>query len=70
MPRFRPPKFRERNRARALFGTGLSDVAIARAVGVSPRSIGRWRRAWEDGTDWDPGATSFGAITRELKRRG
>ncbi len=45
MPRFKPPKFKQRNHARLLFGRGLSDVEIARRLKVSPSSVGRWRRA-------------------------
>ncbi len=45
VPKFKPPKWRQRNRARLLFAQGLTDVAIARQVRVSPSSVGRWRRA-------------------------
>lgn len=70
--RGRQPKWRERNRARALFlQGGLPDVEVARLVGVSARSVGRWRRAFEDGTDWrPPAASSFGVIAGAARRRG
>lgn len=68
MPRYRPPKWRERNAARELFPLELSDVEIARRVGVSARSVGRWRRAWLAGADPYAHLSSFGAIADQLAR--
>lgn len=68
-PKFLPPKYLERNAARRLFGQGLADVEIARRVGASPRSVGRWRKTYEAGSDpWPGRATSFGEITDATKR--
>ncbi|MEU9337141.1 winged helix-turn-helix domain-containing protein [Streptomyces sp. NPDC048290] len=38
-----------RVRAVGLFEEGVSNTEIARAVGVCPQSVRRWRRVWEEG---------------------
>ncbi|WP_405547258.1 winged helix-turn-helix domain-containing protein [Streptomyces phaeochromogenes] len=38
-----------RVRAVELFGDGVSNAEIARAVGVCAESVRRWRRVWEQG---------------------
>lgn len=58
-PKFKPPKWQERNRAQPLFATGLSDVQIARRLRVGRTTVRRWRHA--DG--WpalDPAAAGRG----------
>jgi len=40
---------RRRRRAVAMFQQGLKNAPIARALGVRPQSVGRWRRAWQRG---------------------
>ncbi|MYQ47581.1 helix-turn-helix domain-containing protein [Streptomyces sp. SID4985] len=45
------PQLAEARRVRAveLFGDGVSNAEIARAVGVCAESVRRWRRVWEEG---------------------
>ncbi|MFJ6662203.1 winged helix-turn-helix domain-containing protein [Streptomyces sp. NPDC091377] len=51
LPPLSRPQLAEARRVRAveLFEDGVSNVEIARAVGVCAESVRRWRRVWEEG---------------------